>query len=205
LRQKVQQRADLVAEDEGIRAFLIELKATRERETASYEERMRDQQAMLDGLDEVIAILSNECDTNTDLDRASCDEVLALLSQIKSSLIASMSEDTRAETEAAAKYATFVYNQNNRLDVIHAEVEGLNSEIPSLETEISTLESNIGLEEIKRDGAAQLKHDTEVALAQLTENYNANRLTRADQLALIQQVRGRLNDNPTEVTNMLNS
>jgi len=185
----------LTEEAANINSFLAQLAETRAAETAAFHTRVDDQNAMIEGLDEVIDLFGTEAASNSDIDAATAQQVLDLLRQIRASLVASIAEDTSAEATADSKYHAFVDEQNARLATIAADLESLRTEIANLETEITSLVDAIAAEEIKRDNAAALKSQTEAALATLEANYQANKVVRSDQHTLIQAVEDRLSNN----------
>jgi len=203
-RQKVAQQAALIEEDKAIRDFLAQLAITRQSEVEAYNQRIEDQNAMIAGLEEVIQIFDVEVQNNNELDAQAAQEVSTLLDQILASLRASVAEDTIAENNASGKYYEFVAAQNGRLGEISQELNVLEIEISTLAGEIETLKTDIDNEHIKRSEAITLRDSTISALNTLTENYNANKQVRHEQLSLIQQVRSRLNENPEQVQQFLN-
>jgi hypothetical protein len=204
VQQKRNQYRDLVDERDSITAFLEQLKITREGEAAAHEQRIADQKAMIAGLIEVIEIFGIEVDNNQELDQAAAQNILDLLNQILSSLRASVAEDSQSEANAQVKYTDFVNAQTTRLGEIATELITLDSEIKVLDQEIINLQSDIQAEEKRKSDAIILRDQTIIALDTLTKNYEANRAVRKEQIALIQQVRVRLSQNPTEVQQFLN-
>jgi chromosome segregation ATPase len=190
---------------ENIRAFLEQLAETRARESAAYTARVEDQNAMIAGLDEVIELFETEANANTNIDAATAKQVLDLLREIRASLSSSIVEDGQAESAAATKYAAFVAEQQAELETIATTLKSLTIEIATLTSEIESLKGAIEAERIKKSNAETLKRETETALETLKANHAANTQTRSEQRTLIAQVKRRLNENPENVQNFLNS
>jgi len=190
--QAVAQRDSLAAEAENIEAFLQQLGETRSRENEAYLQRNADQNAILAGLDEVIALFVAELENDPNLDHDAAEAVLDLLNEIRAAVEASLTEDTLAENDAQVKYNNFVAQQKDRLQDIDAEVDQLDSEIEALETEIASLTTGVADETVRRDNAFALRDATQAALDELTNTHAANTQTRSSQTVLIGQVKARL-------------
>jgi len=205
LSQKETDQTNLENEQTAIETFLSQLADTRAQETASFNERVTDQQAMIDGLDEVIDLFSTDIQTDTNIDAATAQQVLDLLNQIRNSLSASIIEDTNAENDAQGKYLEFKAAQEARLDDIATQLGQLATDIASLNLEITQLGNDIQAAGDRETAATTLRDDTQTALDTLTTNYNANKNVRSQQLTLLGQVQVKLTENPDNVQQFLDS
>jgi len=204
LTQKNDQLTNLQTEDTNIRNFLSQLADTRARENAAFNQRVSDQTAMIDGIQEVIALFSSEVSDNSDIDPTMAANVISLLNEILASLQASIAQDTQAENDAENKYQAFVAAQAQRLADIADDEATLTSDIATLTNDISNLQVSITSETTKETNAQSLLASTQAALVSLTSNYNSNTSVRQSQHTLISQVEQRLQSNPNSVQTFLN-